>query len=191
MSNDTTTIDTPSTSTGSDTEPRNAPDLGAMTPSVLDRDEGDHLHFLNHLATRKVSASGGGAMTAVEFLAPRGFGPPLHCHDDEDEVMIVLDGQIRFSASGQDRVASTGATVFLPHGVPHTFQVLSETARFTTVSASRAGAPRFDGFVAALGTPTDVAAIPEPEAIDPGEVAQACAAYGMEVLGPPPAPLTD
>jgi mannose-6-phosphate isomerase-like protein (cupin superfamily) len=161
----------------------------ATAPYVLERDEGAHHHFLNHLATVKVSPDVSGSMSAVEFLAPRGFGPPLHCHDDEDEVMVVFDGEIAFRSGESETIAGSGATVFLPHGVPHTFQVLSETARFTTVSARNVGAARFDAMVRELGEPVAEASLPTPDDIDPAEVASVCAKVGIEVLGPPPAPL--
>lgn len=104
-------------------------------PYALATDEGEHRHFLNHLATTKVDAGDSGSMAAVEFSAPRGFGPPLHVHQDEDELMIVLEGEVAFRSGNDEHIASAGTTVYLPHGVPHTFQVLSESARFTTVAA--------------------------------------------------------
>jgi uncharacterized protein YjlB len=121
---------------------------------------------------------------------PRGFGPPLHVHTEEDEMMYVLDGEIRIDFDDRDSaVVSAGAVVTLPHGVPHVFQVLSETARFLAITAGRRHRPSFDQFVMALGTPTDPRALPDPIAIDPGHLAQVCAEYGQEVLGPPPPPL--
>ena len=158
-------------------------------PHVIAHDHGEHLHFLNHLATRKVTAASGGSMVATEFFAPRGFGPPLHVHHDEDELMVLLDGEIEFRSGDTAEMGSTGATVWLPAGIPHTFQVHSETARFVVVSAGRTKAPAFDQFVAELGAPTDRAALPEPGPIDPGHVATVAAKHGMEILGPPPAPL--
>ena len=158
-------------------------------PYVLETDQGEHRHFLNHLATTKVAPGASGSMVAIEFFAARGFGPPLHVHDDADEVMVILDGESSFRSGDMETSAGAGATVFLPHGVPHTFQVLSETARFTAVSASKAGMPRFDRMVAELGESTDEPTLPEPVEIDPGRVAQVCAVNGIEVLGPPPAPL--
>ncbi len=152
--------------------------------------EGEHYHFLNHLATVKVaggdSATG---MSAVEFTAPRGFGPPLHVHTEEDEIMYVIDGRIRLDIGDDSVYADTGTVVSLPHGVPHVFQVESTTARFLTVTAGRNASPGFDRFVDALGAPTDLATMPTPIEIDPGHVAQVCARHGIEVLGPPPAPL--
>jgi quercetin dioxygenase-like cupin family protein len=153
--------------------------------------EGDHHFFLNHLATVKVGAGDSDSgLALVEFVAPRGFGPPLHMHTEEDELMYVLEGEIRVDLGDADStVVSTGAVVTLPHGIPHVWQVVSDGARFLTVNAGRRNGPSFDNFVAALGTPTDPRALPDPIEIDPGHVAQVCAAHGIEVLGPPPSPL--
>lgn len=152
--------------------------------------DGDHRFFLNHLATVKVGAGEStSGMSAVEFTAPRGFGPPLHLHREEDEIMYVLEGEIRLDIGDSSVVATAGTVASLPHGVPHVFQVVSERARFLTVTAGRQSAPSFDRFVQALGTPTDPTALPMPVEIDPGHVAQVCAEHGIEVLGPPPAPL--
>jgi quercetin dioxygenase-like cupin family protein len=154
-------------------------------------DEGDHHFFLNHLATVKVAAGDSeSGLALVEFVAPRGFGPPLHVHSEEDEVMYVLDGEIRIDLGpGDSTVVSAGAVVTLPHGVPHVWQVLSAEARFLTINAGRREGTSFDQFVAALGTPADPDALPDPVEIDPGHVAQVCARHGIEVLGPPPSRL--
>lgn len=170
-------------------------DTSTLAPSIqtlaaIGPGDGDHRFFLNHLATVKVGAGDSrSGMSAIEFTAPRGFGPPLHRHREEDEIMYVLDGEIRLEIGDVPTVATAGTVVSLPHGVPHVFQVLSESARFLTVTAGRNGAPSFDEFVRALGAPTDPAELPAPIEIDPGHVAQVCAEHGIEVLGPPPAPL--
>ncbi len=161
----------------------------STAPYVLAREEGVHRHFFNHLATTKIEAGESGSMDVVEFAAPRGFGPPLHVHDDEDEVMVVLEGEIAFRSGDVEHIGGPGATVHLPHGVPHTFQVLSETARFTTISARRNGGARFGEFVAELGTDLDEPVLPDPVEIDPAAVGAAGARHGITLLGPPPAPL--
>ena len=158
-------------------------------PYVLATDAGAHRHFLNHVATTKVDAAESGSMAVVEFSAPKGFGPPLHVHDDEDEVMLVLDGEIAFRSGDDEQVGVAGSTVYLPHGVPHTFQVLSESARFTTVAARLHGAPRFGEFVAELGDDLDEPVAPPPVDIDPAAVAEAGSRHGITILGPPPAPI--
>lgn len=160
---------------------------------MLAKDEGEHVHALDNLATFKATAGDTGALTAVEFSAPRGFGPPLHAHRDEDELVIVLEGEIAFRSGDNETIASDGAVAYLPHGIPHTFQVLSPTARMLSVTA-RAGngaAPQFDKMFRALGTPASAATIPDPMSIDPAHVAMVCGHHGVDVLGPPPAPLDD
>jgi mannose-6-phosphate isomerase-like protein (cupin superfamily) len=170
--------------------------MTTMTAATIDQllavpaGEGDHHHFLNHLATIKVGGGDSAAgMSAVEFTVPRSFGPPLHLHREEDELMYVIEGRVRLDIGDDSVFAETGTVVSLPHGVPHVFQVESETARFLTVTAGRSAAPGFDVFVRALGVPTDLAEQPAPVEIDPGHVAAVCADHGIEVLGPPPAPL--
>ena len=160
----------------------------AIGATVLATGEGQHFEFLNHLATIKLEGEGR-AMSVVEFLAPRGFGPPQHTHRDEDEVFFVLDGEVRFFTGGQETDAGTGGFAHLPHGEPHTFQVLSATARIATITASITGEPRFDQMVSALGSPTTKAALPEPGYIDPAHVAEVCASYGIDIVGPPPSEL--
>ncbi len=161
--------------------------LAGQEPFVLAAQEGDHYHFLNHLATVKVAAGDDRSMSVVEFLGPRGFGPPLHRHDHEDELFIVLDGELVFHTGDERIVGGTGAIAYLPRAVPHTFQVTSDMARFVSVTASPDGPPRFDRMVSALGTPTPSPSLPEPGPIDPAEVAEVCARYGIPILGPPPA----
>ncbi len=158
-------------------------------PEVIAPGSGHHLHFLNHLATVKVQAGEEGALSVVEFTAPRGLGPPLHRHDDEDELFVVLRGEVAFHTGDDRLLTGEGGIAFLPHGIPHTFQVHSDTADFVCITGSRARAPRFDQMVAALGTPAGSASLPEPIEIDPGRVADVCMEHGIQVLGPPPAPL--
>lgn len=159
--------------------------------AILNTDEGHHLHFLNHLATVKVAAGESGSMSAVEFVAPRGFGPPLHSHRDEDELIVVLEGEIAFRSGDNETAATAGSSAYLPHGVPHTFQVTSPTARFLSVTSSATNTPVFDQMVTALGEPSDSPSLPEPGEIDPGRVALVSGQHRIDVLGPPPAPLQD
>ena len=158
--------------------------------AVLAEGDGEHLEFLNHRATIKVRAGAEGSMSVVEFLAPEGFGPPLHRHLFEDELFVVFDGELMFHR-GEDRLpGGSGSITYLPRGHAHTFQVLSRSARFLTVTAANRGVPRFDAMVAALGIPTTSTALPEPRHIDPGHVAEVCAKHDIEILGPPPGPIT-
>ncbi len=166
-------------------------DTAALTaaPYVLAQDEGPMFHFLNHLATIKVRGGPENALSAVEFVGPQGFGPPLHRHHDEDELFVILEGEVAFRFGETELVGHPGAHAFLPHGIPHQFQVLSDTARFTCITASLERAPRFNEMVEVLGEPTATPRLPEPTPIDPAHVAEVNARFGIDILGPPPAPL--
>ncbi|MDP9428157.1 MAG: hypothetical protein M3Q47_04445 [Actinomycetota bacterium] len=69
----------------------------------------------------------------------------------------------------------------LPKLLPHQFQVLSETARIFQVSTPA----QFEQFVGGLGRPLDFPVLPEPVEIDGARVAEVCAQFQTEVLGPP------
>ena len=158
-----------------------------QTPVLIARDEGDHFHFLNNLFTAKLTSEvTNGQMSVLEFIGPKNFGPPLHRHDIEDELFYIVEGEVWFQCGDAEAVHTTGAIAWLPRGRPHTFQIRSETARVLQITTPA----QFERFVAALGTPTDTPTLPEPEEIDPAHVAAVCAQFNIEVLGPPPAPVS-
>ncbi len=158
-------------------------------PYVLRRDEGPIGHFLNNLVTTKVAGSAGGSMAVVEANAPKGFAPPLHSHDDEDEMIVVLDGEVTFKCGDIETTLGAGGVAYFPSGHAHTFQVLTDSSRMLNITTSSAVTPQFDAFVDALSTPTDSIELPEPSEVDGGRVAQVGAEHGIQILGPPPAPL--
>lgn len=152
---------------------------------LVARDEGEHFHFLNTVYTAKINSEQSlGAVTAMEFLAPRNFAPPVHRHDVEDELFYVIDGELWISCGDVEAVHGAGAVGCLTRGLPHTFQVRSETARVFQVSTPA----QFERFVATMGQPTATPVLPEPAELDPARIAEVCRQYGIEVLGPPPQP---
>jgi mannose-6-phosphate isomerase-like protein (cupin superfamily) len=71
----------------------------------------------------------------------RGSGPALlHVHHDDDEAWHVLEGTLRFRFGGDDRIveATSGATVFVPAGVAHTYDAID--ARYLIVLTPRLAA---------------------------------------------------
>jgi quercetin dioxygenase-like cupin family protein len=129
-----------------------------------------------------------GQYWAVEGLASPHMAVPLHVHADEDELWYVLEGEIAFTAGGETRVGGPGTFVHIPRGVPHTFQVRSETARWFGLGL----AGRLDQWFFETGEPAPALTLPPPPAGPPSEAAiQALVAslkeYGTDTLGPPPA----
>ena len=166
----------------------NTATIDPTTIYALDAGQGRHLHALDNLATLKTAAGANASMAVVEFSAPQDFGPPLHSHNDEDEFLFVIDGSLEVQVGDEHRIVEAGAFVWLPSGVPHTFQVVSESCRMLSVTADASGDATFDAMFADLGEDTDDVRIPDPMPIDPAHVAQTCARHGVEILGPPPGP---
>lgn len=51
-----------------------------------------------------------------------GFGPPLHSHLAQLEIFHIIRGRHKFRLGGQEIEARPGDCVFIPAGIPHTFQ---------------------------------------------------------------------
>jgi quercetin dioxygenase-like cupin family protein len=123
----------------------------------------------------------GGALGVLEgSFFEEGYGPPIHVHSREDEVMYVLDGQIRFRVGDDGFVADSGTWVWQPRGVPHSFRVESEGAR-ALVIFTPGGIERMfeDG-----GVPAGESAEPAQQEYHLEAAAALAKRYGFEVVGP-------
>jgi quercetin dioxygenase-like cupin family protein len=144
------------------------------------------LWFLDTLVTFPVAhADGRDGISVMDSRARRGDSPPYHVHRTEDEAFHVLEGELVALVDGTMRRAGAGDSVLLPKGVPHTYCVVSEEARWLVVTTGgdferfvRAAArpAQGDGLPAESGPPT-----PEQQAAL-GQLAQR---HGIELLGPP------
>jgi mannose-6-phosphate isomerase-like protein (cupin superfamily) len=153
-------------------------------PRVLRPDEGRALWFLGNLVTVKAaSADTGGHASVVEFVNPPGFGPPLHRHQHEDEMFLVLEGTAVFSCGDAEFAAGPGDFVLLPAGLPHTFLVGADGPLRTLQITTPGG---FEDFAAAAGGEAAERRLPDPGPVDPAALAHAAALHGVEILGPPP-----
>jgi quercetin dioxygenase-like cupin family protein len=164
------------------------PDTSSTSaPISLDKGEGEALWFFGGLTTIKASGEQtGGRLAMTENLAPRGSGSPLHVHNREDEWFYVIDGELTLWVGGDTIVAPAGSFVYGPQGIPHTFVVSSETARFL-LGVNPAG---FERFTRAVAEPALRLEIPPPptEAPDLELVAAAAASFGIDIIGPPGIP---
>jgi quercetin dioxygenase-like cupin family protein len=159
----------------------------SAVPIAVPQGEGEARWFLGALCTIKASGDQTGGRAAVtENWAPRGHGSPLHVHQREDEWFYVLSGELTFWVDGRVTTAPEGSFVFGPRGVPHTFTVTSDEARFLLV-VEPAG---LDDFIRTLSEPADSLTLPpagvEPPTMD--AMMAAAAEHGIEILGPPGIP---
>jgi quercetin dioxygenase-like cupin family protein len=83
---------------------------------------------LNLVTIITYAAEANGAFSLVKNVMRKGFEPPLHMHTREDESNFILKGEIQFLVGDKTIHAKAGDYVHLPKNVPHTFQLLSDTA---------------------------------------------------------------
>ncbi|GAA4719306.1 cupin domain-containing protein [Phytohabitans rumicis] len=154
------------------------------SPYLLRSGEGEAHWFLGSLATVKAAGEQTrGAVTVVEFVNPPGFAPPLHRHQVEDEMFLLLSGAAEFRCDGTSFPAGPGDFVLLPVGLPHTFLVAPDEPMRALQITSPAG---FERFAAEVGRPAGERRLPDPAPIDPAALGHAAARHGIELLGPPP-----
>jgi mannose-6-phosphate isomerase-like protein (cupin superfamily) len=116
----------------------------------------------------------------------RGTMPPLHAHD-RDESYRVLEGEVVFYVGDETVLARAGEVVVAPSGVPRTFVVTSERARWLLMTTLRSPA-RYGDFTRAVTRPGRIRpaegpAWPSEE--EAAALAAIAAANGIEILGPP------
>jgi quercetin dioxygenase-like cupin family protein len=159
------------------------------TPYHLPNRGGPALWHLGALLTVKATASQtGGRLWAKELLAERGMATPIHRHSREDEAFYVLEGEISVHVGDEVVRAQEGDFLWAPRGVGHAFCVESARVRVLVVSTP-AG---FEQFFFDTGQPATELTVPPTDTTphDPDSLISALAGYGVEVLGPPPLPVT-
>jgi hypothetical protein len=111
-------------------------------------------------------------------VGPRAAGPPLHVHDEMDEMCYVLDGEVVVQVGGDRRVLVAGCFAWVPRGVPHAFANASDRPVRLLGLCVPAGIEEFFGAQAAY-----VAGLQGPP--DPDRIAAIWARHPGSVVGPP------
>jgi quercetin dioxygenase-like cupin family protein len=141
------------------------------------------LWFLNNLAVIHASSDDtDGKYGLVEITAAKGDMPPLHVHESDDEGFYVLDGRVRVHLADAEPVElGPGEYALAPRGIPHTYLVVSDEARWLATTTDG-----FDRFVAEVGVPADSPTLPEnPHLPTPEELGAIAASHRITILGPP------
>lgn len=94
----------------------------------------------------------GGVIGVVRFRAVRGERAQRHVHTREDEIFLINDGEMRMTLGERAQVHGAGA-LFLPRGIPHSYEVLSPTADFCVLTTPGG----FERFFQAAGFPLELA----------------------------------
>lgn len=85
-------------------------------------------------ADQQIIGASGQSFSIQEW---QGSGPTyLHVHYADDEAWHVLEGTLKFTFVDRDVEAIAGTTVFVPAGVPHTYEAVG-AARYLIVLTPR------------------------------------------------------
>jgi quercetin dioxygenase-like cupin family protein len=158
--------------------------MSAAVSIVRADGEGERLRFLGGgLITMKATAEEtGGAFLLFEDLMPRGKTTPLHTHDNEDEALYVLAGELLVQIGGADHTVGSGGFALAPRGVAHAFLVTSETARVLTLQTPGSAEAFYRGASEPAQSDDDASGPVDFDRVR----ASAERTGGMQVLGPPP-----
>lgn len=127
---------------------------------VLEHDEGEALWSAGSLMVVKATSEDThGGLTVIEQESPPGLVSPSHQHDDEEQCLYLLAGSLDLTCGGIERTVGPGTFVVFPRGVPHSFVVGAEGARFLSLTTP-AG---FETFARAIGVPAEER-VPPPDA---------------------------
>lgn len=67
--------------------------------------------------------------TLIHCFFRKGFTPPPHYHTHEDESFYMLEGIIEFQAGDKKFTAGAGELIVLPKMIPHSFNLVTDTAK--------------------------------------------------------------
>jgi quercetin dioxygenase-like cupin family protein len=144
--------------------------------------EGEAIWFNGALQNVKVPGEWSEeSVCIVEVTSTRGRATPLHT-DPSHETFYVLEGEILFHVDGVEQRAKAGATVAIRRGVPHAFQIASETARFLVINAPGTQ----DSFFRSGGEPATSHDFDDAPPPNLERTMAAAEEYGVQMLGPPP-----
>jgi quercetin dioxygenase-like cupin family protein len=156
-------------------------------PFQISAGDGRALWHLGALLQFKATGEDtGGQFWLAEQTSAKGYASPLHRHTKEDELFVVLEGELSIEVDGTRYEAPTGAVTYAPRGLAHTFRVESPMSRFLILTTP-AG---FERWFFETGQPAEALTLP-PEPSEPpdfGKIIGSLAAYGVEALGGPPSP---
>jgi mannose-6-phosphate isomerase-like protein (cupin superfamily) len=139
---------------------------------------GAEIRDLNGLALKAGTAETDGAFAVYEGARPgHTSGPALHVHEREDEALYVIEGEATVRLGDEVFTAASGAFVWMPRGVPHTFANLGDAPL------------RLLGFAVPSGVEELFASLPRDQSqLDQAKIAEINKLgerYGARTVGPP------
>ncbi|NIR49144.1 cupin domain-containing protein [candidate division KSB1 bacterium] len=81
----------------------------------------------NQVFHRAKSGETDGVFSVVELVSKPGTGVSVHVHDNEDELVYVVEGEIEVTLGDQSMKATKGVMALLPRGIPHGYTNVGDT----------------------------------------------------------------
>jgi len=135
---------------------------------------------IRYLVDGSITGAGAGmdkGMGMFELTVPAGARvPPAHSHRDNEEIVYVLDGTLRYTVDDETRDLTPGQRMYTPRGSVHAFSNPHDaTARALIMLTPDIGAQYF----------RDIAEVATaPGGPDPAKMVEVMTRYGL-VLAPP------
>lgn len=122
-----------------------------------------------------------GQVTVVRSRLSARSASPLHRHQKEDEMFVLLQGSGIFWVGDERHEVGEGGSLFLPRDIAHAYRFVTDVDLLTICTPSG-----IEGFFRGAGRDLKE---PRPEGfeITMQALAAAAVAGGQEILGPPPA----
>ena len=122
----------------------------------------------------------GGRFFGFIATEPPGGGPPLHTHDSEDELFVVLEGQFTFTIGGRVTQVGPGGSAVAPRGEAHCFKNCSNDSSRMLVAFTPGSIEGFFDY----GLPVNGTAPSDEHLIE--RIGELGPQYGVTLLGPSP-----
>jgi mannose-6-phosphate isomerase-like protein (cupin superfamily) len=117
----------------------------------------------------------GGTFCLALAETPPGVSPPPHVHHNDDELFLILEGEMSVLSSEGWIPLTPGTAVYLPRGVPHTFRNTGSTPSRHWVLTFPSG---FDQFY------REAAEMFAQGSANPERLGKLARAYGYEIFPP-------
>jgi len=148
----------------------------ARCPIVVPEGKGRFFDVFGEKITMKIEGeTTEGRFAIFEEVSPAGGGPPPHQHHETDEIFCIIEGRFEIQCGDQFFELGPGDVAYLPKGVPHVVQCVSDTrGRFLAI-VTPAGLEQFFD---------EVHRRSEDGELDPREAAELARQYDVEILPP-------
>jgi quercetin dioxygenase-like cupin family protein len=155
---------------------------GPTIASVDTRNSLWHLGGLLRIRARHTDTNG--ALAIIEEIAHRGYRTPPRIHSREDQMVYVIDGELSYQRGEMKGSAGPGGVIFLPRGIVHHFEVVSESARFLLILTPGG----FESFFTQVSGPALADRVPseaDGDAADPQTMAAVASQFGVTIVSRP------